>query len=75
MGIAFIKEHFSHWQPPSGGDKSRVIVDGNNVCFTLYKENHTWCLGGEYKQFSHTVEWFVCQLWADFKNQVVVMDI
>ena len=72
--VSFIMKHFSRWQPPSGGGKSRVIVDGSNVCFSLYRENHTWCLGGEYKQFSHTIEEFVCQLRADFDNPIVILD-
>ena len=78
MGIGgleiFIKTYFSHWQPPCGADKSCVIVDGNNVCYSLYNKNHTRCLGGEYKRFSHTVEEFVCKLQADFESPVFVLD-
>ena len=49
-----------------------VIIDGNNVCYTLYKKNFNWLLGGEYNKFGDLVREFFTK--AGFNNPIVVFD-
>ena len=67
-----MEEKFVGWKPPNFEKWDHVIIDGNNVCFTLYKKNHAWALGGEYDQFSDTVEEFFTT--PGFKKPIVVFD-
>ena len=74
-GLAwFMKEHFKKWQPACLSDWENIVVDGNCICFALYKSlektQRRPGLGGEYKRFKNKVESF----FANFKNPIVMFD-
>ena len=79
MGIQgltrFMNERFLGWQPANLHDvqSHRLIVDGNNVCYQLYKRISTWSFGGEYYTFSNKVESFFESLRGDV-IPIVVFD-
>ena len=76
MGIkglsTFVRERFNGWLPVNFEDWSHVIIDGNNICHTLYKKNYNWLLGGEYFKFQQTLEGFFKD--SGFNHPIVVFD-
>lgn len=76
MGIkglsTFLREKFNGWLPVNFKDWSHVIVNGNNICHTLYKKNYTWLLGGEYSKFQQLLEGFFKN--SGFNHSIVVFD-
>ena len=63
MGVrgyaTFVKEKFKNWKPVDFKKWNHVVViDGNNVCYWLYKNKCDWALGGEYDDFRKYVEEF-----------------
>lgn len=76
MGIpgltTFMNQKFIGWRPIDLKALDGVIIDGLDVCCTLYRFNHSWGLGGEHTKFYQTVEKFFTD--ASFKNPIVVFD-
>ncbi len=76
MGIkgytTFLKECFKGWQPVDFKKWSHLVIDGNSVCYTLYRKHCSWLLGGEYHEFANLVKKFFKE--AAFKNPIVVFD-
>ena len=73
MGIkglySFISQKFRHWEPVDYNCK--VIIDGNNICYSLYKK-FPWALGGEYDKFASEIEKFFDTF--NFDSPIVVFD-
>ena len=78
MGIRgftkFVEEHFKGWQSCNSKEWERVVIDGNNICYQIYKERFTWLLGGEYCKFDAEVEKCLKKIKDDFKNPIVLLD-
>ena len=79
MGIprltSFFNKNFHNWHPVTWTNWDGVIIDGNNICYALYNENHSWVDGGEYKEFSQTVaEFFKQDDFKHIKKIIVVFD-
>ena len=76
MGIkglsTFMKKKFTGWKPANFQEWSHLIIDGNNICYKLYKENCTSSFGGEYDKFSHVVKEFFEK--AGFNHPIVILD-
>ena len=76
MGIPgltnFMKEKFSSWDHVDLKALDCVIIDGSNVCCTLYRLYHSGGLGGDYAEFHETVDKFFSD--ANFKKPIVVFD-
>ena len=76
MGIrgltTFMNIKFLGWRDVDLKALDCVIIDGTNVCCTLYKFYHSWGLGGDYANFYRTVDKFFMD--ANFKKPIVVFD-
>lgn len=80
MGIPgltnFMEKKFTSWGPVDLKALDGVFIDGYDICYTLYKYNHSWGLawglGGEHEKFEHTVEKFF--KYANFKKPIVIFD-
>ena len=76
MGIPgltrFMKKKFLGWDHVDLKALDCVIIDGSNVCCTLYQLYHSWGLGGDHAEFYHTVYKFFSD--ANFKKPIVVFD-
>ncbi len=71
MGIRGLTyNRFTRWRPANLDGK--IVVDGNSVCFSLYKQNHVhgWYLGGSYKEFGDTLREF----FEKFHEPIVIFD-
>ena len=58
MGIPkltkFVKEHYQ-WKSVRVQRRSKIVIDGYSLCYTLYYRHHDWQLGGDYCEFYETV--------------------
>ena len=67
----FVNENYHKWGVVDWKWKN-VVVDGHNVCCTIYNNNLSCKFGGEYDQFKQDIEEFFKEIqWQDCKPIVI----
>ena len=78
MGIpklsTFVDQRFTEWQHRVLAANEKLVIDGINICYQLYGENHDWTRGGSYREFYDTVTAFFQALLASKIEPIVIVD-